>query len=117
MSVAGSMDVQGVTEAQGPMAGAWSVEPLSSWHGTRLSGLLKQAGVRVTHPRLLVLGCLWESPGQALSANGLYQLLLARRQPMSLSTIYSVLQTFKQQRLVSVQYLDEGVQGFTCVLG
>lgn len=77
-------------------------------------GLLKRAGVRITHPRLLVLGLLAESGGQALAANDLYRLMQARHYPTSLSTIYSVLQMLKLHRLVTVRYLDDGVQGFTC---
>lgn len=92
-------------------------EALTSWHGVPLSGLLRQAGVRVTLPRLLVMECLWESPGQVLNANALYQLLQARRQPMSLSTIYAVLQTLRQHQLVKVHLLTAGVQGFASLEG
>ena len=79
-----------------------------------LPGLLKQAGVRVTHPRLLVLGLLWETPGRVLTANDLYQQMQLRRQPMSLSTIYSVLQSLRQRQLVTVRALSDKVQGFAC---
>lgn len=80
-----------------------------------LPDLLKQAGVRVTHPRLLVLGLLWETPGRVLTANDLYQQMQVRRQPVSLSTIYSVLQSLRQRQLVTVRALSEKVQGFACL--
>lgn len=82
-----------------------------------LPQLLKQAGVRVTLPRLLVLGLLWEDPGHALTANELYRKLQLRDQPMSLSTIYTVLQSLRQHQLVMVCQLSDKVQGFACLQG
>ena len=81
-----------------------------------LPRLLKRAGVRVTHPRLLVLGLLWETPGRVLAANDLYLQMQLRRQPMSLSTIYAVLQSLRQCQLVAVHPLSDKVQGFACLL-
>lgn len=77
--------------------------------------LMRRSGVRVTHPRLLVLQALHQQPGVGLTASDLYQRMLDISTPLSLSTIYAVLQTFKRCRLVVVHRLADGVQAFSCL--
>ena len=82
---------------------------------TSLTMLMRRAGVRVTHPRLLVLQVLYQQPGERLTASDLYQRILGTGSPLSLSTIYAALQTFKRCRLVVVHRCPNGVQAFDCV--
>lgn len=77
-----------------------------------LQGTLRRAGVRVTHPRLMVLGVLLDEPGRTLAASDLYREMLRRNCPLSLSTIYSVLTTLRRTRLVSSAISDSGSQVF-----
>lgn len=78
----------------------------------QLHATLRQAGVRVTHPRLLVLGMLQGTPSTGVAATALYREMLLRDQPLSLSTIYSVLSTFKHTRLVHARRAEDGQQVF-----
>ena len=80
-----------------------------------LSMLMRRAGVRVTHSRLLVLQVLHRQPEAGLTASDIYQRLLEIGSPLSLSTIYSVLQPFKLRRLVAMYRLANGVQVFSCL--
>jgi hypothetical protein len=75
--------------------------------------LMRRAGVRVTHSRLLVLQVLYRHQGEGLTANDIYQRMLDIGNPLNLSTIYSVLQSFKLRRLVAMHRTSGRVQVFS----
>lgn len=74
---------------------------------------LRRAGVRPTRPRLMVLDVLNDPRCQAMAANELYREMLLRNSPLSLSTLYAVLQTFKRHHLVVVEREAQGLQRFS----
>ena len=62
---------------------------------------LRDAGLKVTSPRLKVLEILETSKDRHLSAEGIYRLLLEGGEELGLATVYRVLTQFEQAGLVS----------------
>jgi Fe2+ or Zn2+ uptake regulation protein len=75
-----------------------------------LQTTLRLAGVRVTHARMLVLDVLHDTSQEGVGAADLYRALLRRNHSVSLSTIYAVLNTFKNTRLVHCRREDTSGQ-------
>jgi Fur family ferric uptake transcriptional regulator len=62
---------------------------------------LRDAGLKVTSPRLKVLEVLETSKDRHLSAEGIYRQLLESGEELGLATVYRVLTQFEQAGLVS----------------
>ena len=70
---------------------------------------IQKAGLKVTHPRLMVLGVL-ERAGtdQHLSAEDVYRHLLEADHSVGLATVYRVLTQFVQAGIVERHNFDDG---------
>jgi Fur family ferric uptake transcriptional regulator len=73
---------------------------------------LRDAGLKVTSPRLKVLEILETSKDRHLSAEGIYRLLLAQQEELGLATVYRVLTQFEQAGLVSRHNFEGGTAVF-----
>lgn len=73
---------------------------------------LRDAGLKVTSPRLKVLEILETSEERHLSAEGIYRLLLAQGEELGLATVYRVLTQFEQAGLVSRHNFEGGTSVF-----
>jgi len=61
---------------------------------------LKEAGLKVTQPRLLILKLLEESNQRHLSTHDIYMTLNSHKTPLTLGTIYRVLDQLEKAGLV-----------------
>lgn len=61
---------------------------------------LKEAGLKITQPRLLILSLLEESNQRHLSTNDIYITLSKNKTPLTLGTIYRVLDQLEKAGLV-----------------
>ena len=61
---------------------------------------IKSAGLKVTTPRVVILGIFEESPSTHLSAEDLYQILVSRGHDFSLATVYRVLTQFERANML-----------------
>jgi Fur family ferric uptake transcriptional regulator len=73
---------------------------------------LRDAGLKVTSPRLKVLEILETSKDRHLSAEGIYRLLLEQHDELGLATVYRVLTQFEQAGLVSRHNFEGGTAVF-----
>lgn len=73
---------------------------------------LRDAGLKVTSPRLKVLEILETSKDRHLSAEGIYRLLLEHDEELGLATVYRVLTQFEQAGLVSRHNFEGGTAVF-----
>ena len=62
---------------------------------------LREAGLKVTSPRLKILEILENSDKRHLSAEGIYQILHADGSDIGLATVYRVLAQFEQASLIT----------------
>ena len=69
---------------------------------------LRQAGLKVTLPRIKVLEVLKAARGSHLSAEDVYKSLLDAREDVGLATVYRVLTQFESARLVCKHNFDGG---------
>lgn len=69
---------------------------------------LRQAGLKVTLPRIKVLEVLKTAKGNHLSAEDVYKSLLDAREDVGLATVYRVLTQFESAGLVSKHNFDGG---------
>ena len=69
---------------------------------------LKDAGLKVTMPRVKILKMLEHSAERHLSAEEVYKLLLASGEDVGLATVYRVLTQFESAGLVSRHNFEEG---------
>jgi Fur family transcriptional regulator, ferric uptake regulator len=69
---------------------------------------LKNAGLKITMPRLKVLQILEQSPYHHLSAEGVYKALLDMGEDVGLATVYRVLTQFEAAGLVSRHNFEGG---------
>lgn len=69
---------------------------------------LKEAGLKITVPRLKILQILEQSVKQHLSAENIYHLLIEMGEDVGLATVYRVLTQFEVAGLVSRHYFDGG---------
>ena len=70
---------------------------------------LKQAGLKITQPRLKILELLEVSRQRHFTAEGIYQILIAEDSGIGLATVYRVLTQFEAAGLV-VRHHFEGAQ-------
>lgn len=69
---------------------------------------LKNAGLKVTMPRLKVLGLLEQSDGEHMSAEDVYRALLETGDDVGLATVYRVLTQFEAAGLVQRNNFEGG---------
>lgn len=69
---------------------------------------LKDAGLKVTLPRLKILGILENSSSKHLSAEDVYKLLLEAGEDVGLATVYRVLTQFESAGLVCRHNFEDG---------
>ncbi len=69
---------------------------------------LKDAGLKVTLPRLKILGILENATHKHLSAEDVYKLLLDAGEDVGLATVYRVLTQFESAGLVSRHNFEDG---------
>lgn len=68
---------------------------------------LREAGLRVTAPRLRVLDALRRSQGRHLSADEIYKSLVDSGEEIGLATVYRVLTQFEEAGLVTRHKFEE----------
>ena len=73
---------------------------------------LKEAGLKVTSPRLKVLEVLKASPDQHISAEELYKLMIEQDEEIGLATIYRVLNQFDDAGIVTRHHFEGGKSVF-----
>jgi Fur family ferric uptake transcriptional regulator len=73
---------------------------------------LRDAGLKVTSPRLKVLEVLETAEDRHLSAEGIYRELLDRGEELGLATVYRVLTQFEQAGLVTRHNFEGGTAVF-----
>lgn len=78
---------------------------------------LKNAGLKITLPRLKVLHILEQSPNHHLSAEGVYKALLETGEDIGLATVYRVLTQFEAAGLVSRHNFEGGYSVFELCQG
>jgi Fur family ferric uptake transcriptional regulator len=67
---------------------------------------LKQAGLKATRPRLMILQLLEDAEERHLTAEGVYRSLLEAGEEVGLATVYRVLTQFEQAGLVKRHHFD-----------
>jgi len=73
---------------------------------------IKQAGLKVTLPRVKVLGVLENSRKRHLSAEDVYKALLEKGEEIGLATVYRVLTQFEAAGLVCRHHFEGGQSVF-----
>lgn len=69
---------------------------------------LRNAGLKVTHPRLRILAVLEKSQSRHLTAEDIYRLLLEQGEDIGLATVYRVLTQFEAAGLVLKHHFESG---------
>lgn len=69
---------------------------------------LKQAGLKVTHPRVKILSILEEGKAKHFSAEDIYKLLIDEGEKISIATVYRVLMQFETAGLVKRHNFESG---------
>jgi Fur family ferric uptake transcriptional regulator len=69
---------------------------------------LKKAGLKITHPRLKVLGILEGADPHHLSAEDVYKQLVDADESVGLATVYRVLTQFVEAGIVERHNFDDG---------
>lgn len=75
---------------------------------TEYTSKLKQAGLKVTLPRLKILEILSQGGGQHASAEDIYKILLTHDEDIGVATIYRVLTQCEQAGLVKRHQFEGG---------
>ena len=70
--------------------------------------ILKEAGLKTTQPRMLILNLFEELDKKHLSTNDIYIELRKNETPLTLGTIYRVLDQFKKSGLVHSHHFSPG---------
>lgn len=78
---------------------------------------LKDAGLKVTHPRVLILKVLEASKQRHMSAEDVYRALMETGEDVGIATIYRVLTQFEAAGLVKKLNLDQGPAVFEIAVG
>ncbi|MEP1448245.1 MAG: ferric iron uptake transcriptional regulator [Paraglaciecola sp.] len=73
---------------------------------------LKKAGLKVTHPRLLILNILQDPAHQHICADTVYKLLLEAKTDIGLATVYRVLNQFDDAGIVERHHFEGGKSVF-----
>jgi Fur family transcriptional regulator, ferric uptake regulator len=69
---------------------------------------LRQAGLKVTSPRIKILEYLKKPEHQHISAEDLYKVLLANGEEIGLATVYRVLNQFDDAGILTRHHFDSG---------
>lgn len=69
---------------------------------------LRKVGLKVTHPRVRILGILEDCDGKHLTAEDIYRELLAHEDDIGLATVYRVLTQFETAGLVLKHNFEGG---------
>ncbi|ROR32074.1 ferric iron uptake transcriptional regulator [Inmirania thermothiophila] len=69
---------------------------------------IRNAGLKVTVPRVKILQMLEESPDRHLGAEDIYKQLLARGEEIGLATVYRVLTQFEAAGLIKRHHFEGG---------
>ena len=69
---------------------------------------LKQAGLKVTHPRKRILDILENQRNKHLTADDIYRCLVEAREDIGLATVYRVLNQFESAGLVEKHNFENG---------
>ena len=72
------------------------------------SSNLKQAGLKVTHPRKRILEILENQRDRHLTADDIYRCLVEAREEIGLATVYRVLNQFESAGLVEKHNFESG---------
>jgi len=72
---------------------------------------IKEAGLKVTHPRLVVLSLIQEQAGD-LTVKQIYQKLYTQKQKLSLATVYRVVSDLEGAGLISNTQFQRGEAKF-----
>ena len=75
------------------------------------SGNLRKVGLKVTHPRKLILDLLEETSNKHVTADDIYRVLMQANEDIGLATVYRVLNQFETAGLV-VKHNFEGGQAY-----
>ena len=70
--------------------------------------VIRQAGLKVTLPRMKILEILEKSPLKHMTAEDVYKELLARDEEIGLATVYRVLTQFEGAGLVARHHFEGG---------
>jgi Fur family ferric uptake transcriptional regulator len=73
---------------------------------------IKQAGLKVTHPRVTILNILERSDQRHLSAEDVYKEILTAGEEIGLATVYRVLTQFEGAGLVCRHHFEGGQSVF-----
>jgi Fur family ferric uptake transcriptional regulator len=73
---------------------------------------LRNAGLKVTLPRLKILDILAEGPARHMSAEDIYKRLLVSNEDIGLATVYRVLTQFEAAGLVTRHHFEGGMAVF-----
>ena len=73
---------------------------------------IKQAGLKVTLPRVKILNALESSDKRHLSAEDVYKILLQKGEEIGLATVYRVLTQFESAGLVCRHHFEGGQSVF-----
>ena len=69
---------------------------------------LRNAGLKVTHPRMRILGLLEQSKSRHVTAEDIYRMLLDQNEDIGLATVYRVLTQFEAAGLVLKHNFEAG---------
>jgi Fur family ferric uptake transcriptional regulator len=69
---------------------------------------LRNAGLKVTHPRLRILAVLESAQSRHMTAEDIYRLLLEQGEDIGLATVYRVLTQFEAAGLVLKHHFESG---------
>jgi len=73
---------------------------------------LKRAGLKITLPRIKILGILQQPSNQHISAEDVYKILLEQREEIGLATVYRVLNQFDDAGIVTRHHFEGGKSVF-----
>lgn len=79
---------------------------------SEISAKLKEAGLKVTLPRIKILEMLENNRGRHVSAEDLYKMLIEKGEEIGVATIYRVLTQCEQAGLVSRLQFESGCAVF-----
>lgn len=69
---------------------------------------LRNAGLKVTHPRLRIMAVLEKTQSRHLTAEDIYRVLLEQGEDIGLATVYRVLTQFEAAGLVLKHHFESG---------
>jgi Fur family transcriptional regulator, ferric uptake regulator len=81
-------------------------------NATSESNDLRNAGLKVTLPRLKILDILADGPARHMSAEDIYKKLLVSNEDIGLATVYRVLTQFEAAGLVTRHHFEGGMAVF-----